>query len=72
MYSMYILVKHPEAVGDSDIRNMDVRLPDVDAMSYRTEIDDRYEYLDTPFGSFRRSVNYWIHSPHGWCSVSWG
>lgn len=34
--------------------------------------DNRYDYLDTHLGSFKRSMNYWHNSPYGWQSIPWG
>lgn len=70
-----IIIVHPhDAVSDYD------RALFVDVGEACPQIDwdvclphhRQYTFLDTPFGTFKRSVNYWFGSPYGWSAVSWG
>lgn len=71
---MHISVNHPQSVSDYDRRNIDVWCNPYACETAMEMVEGRhlYCYIDTHFGTFRRSVNYWVYSPYGWESVSWG
>lgn len=63
-----INVNHPHSTSDYDRRNVWVLCNPTECW---TGIDDAHEYIDTHFGTFRRHVCYWLHSPYGWEAVNW-
>lgn len=72
---MHIVVCHPRAVSDYDRRNVEVWCDPDECETWDAEdhkYNTLYRYIDTHFGTFRRSVNYWWPSPYGWEAVGWG